>query len=525
MERGERIRGRKRLIAAGAVAAGVIVVVGISWSFRLFGDDLIGPRFDPVDSVAEANARLTTTITTDEWAAVPAVLGFTPLFTSDGEVLYALSTAPGARWEDFPGGNVPKAVYLTADGSDWESRPLPGPWVTSLAAAGDLLYAVGTAPGAEAGDEVEIQVALSRDRGESFEITLLPLATPRQAGSLTAEVIPVGEGAMVIGRAVAWTDMWSLVPPEILEEAFASAPPPAAGYAAVEVVQLREGVAAVHSPVLVDPTCAVWESDECQNLVRESSVWYSSWEELGLDPDEVVIGQSEEQVAYWSEKGGSFTRIDYPFPGGRIEHVASTGKGTFVAVATPGGSRLFQSNGPRAWREITGDIRIGGVSAIGTIADHVVVVGSTRDFPTVPGVWRSADMASWQVTTLPQILAASPELADASGAFATGEAWLAAAAVGEGGVAFSAQTWIEDQGQQPTGFRELVNLFLGREEAFGGAPLDLTVFSNDLAAWTLVPTVSSQIHSLVFTPSGHLVAHRSTFTPGATLNEQLTIGD
>src|SRR5690606_32228392 len=173
MERGETIRRRRRTVMTAApVVVVVLGVVGVMASGIMSDEDA-----PDADQVAAAEAELSLSLGTRDWAIEAASLGWAEDIAADDGVFYALSTAPGVRWEDFPMGSLPKALYVSSDGRNWSPTPF-GEWrPAGLAAADGLLYVVGTAPGAAA-DTQTLEVRISRDGGASFESIQLPVSVP-----------------------------------------------------------------------------------------------------------------------------------------------------------------------------------------------------------------------------------------------------------------------------------------------------------------------------------------------------------
>lgn len=89
--------------------------------------------------------------------------------------LYALSTAPGTRTEDFPD-SVPKALYRLDDTGAWVPTTLDGddPFANGISGRGDTLYALSTGTAANR-DGVPLG-SVSTDGGESWSNVPLPAA-------------------------------------------------------------------------------------------------------------------------------------------------------------------------------------------------------------------------------------------------------------------------------------------------------------------------------------------------------------
>ena len=69
--------------------------------------------------------------------------------------MYALSTGPGAPYQNVPDQVFPKAVYTLAEDGTWQPLVLDGdrPRLIEMAGAGGQLYGVTTGPGDGAGED------------------------------------------------------------------------------------------------------------------------------------------------------------------------------------------------------------------------------------------------------------------------------------------------------------------------------------------------------------------------------------
>ena len=86
---------------------------------------------------------------------------------ADGTV-YALSTGPGATYQNVPDQVFPKAVYTLAEDGTWQPLVLDGdrPRLIEMAGAGGQLYGVTTGPGDGAGETARLYA--SADGGETW---------------------------------------------------------------------------------------------------------------------------------------------------------------------------------------------------------------------------------------------------------------------------------------------------------------------------------------------------------------------
>jgi hypothetical protein len=121
-------------------------------------------------------------------AVVDSALGFDWTVSDDGlsypeswsagpSGLYAISTAPGTKSEDFPQG-APKAMYRLTDEGTWAPIALEGddPQLGRISQRGDTLYALSTGTvGSQDGNPIG---SISTDGGESWSSVPLEPATP-----------------------------------------------------------------------------------------------------------------------------------------------------------------------------------------------------------------------------------------------------------------------------------------------------------------------------------------------------------
>lgn len=205
MARGEQIRRRRQAVMVGLPA--IVIVAGVVGAMAL-------PRLgdvDPtdLDRAVAAQAHLSVEIGDLDWDVRPATLGWARETVADGDFIYVLSTAPGTTWQPDMG-EVPRAIYASDNGLDWTANPVGGAWVNSISAREGLLYAVGTAPGAEAGT-ITLQVGTSSDAGGTLETQQLPYLVSAET-HVNARVVATGGG--ILATAESYGD------PDVTYEAF-----------------------------------------------------------------------------------------------------------------------------------------------------------------------------------------------------------------------------------------------------------------------------------------------------------------
>ncbi|MEO1063879.1 MAG: hypothetical protein AAFZ07_20870 [Actinomycetota bacterium] len=164
---------RRRQVGVVSLAAGLVVGVGFAgwgaWRSEPSTSIEIRQADDPAGQLDESGSI------EFEWTEAEDVLTFlqNATISSDG-TYYAVSTAPGLRYEDVPPDSFPAdAVYRSDDLLTWEGIEQDGARLGDIDAAGGLLYAVGTTPATE-GEEGAPRVSVSGDDGATWDHTALP---------------------------------------------------------------------------------------------------------------------------------------------------------------------------------------------------------------------------------------------------------------------------------------------------------------------------------------------------------------
>jgi hypothetical protein len=171
--RARSLRNHRRTVAAGlAVAVAAAVAVP-----RVVGD---GGDTRPVSvgSPSESGLAPTGPLHLDWRRADGGVYQARSAF-QDGGVVYALSTGPGVRAEDYPDGDEPRALYRLGDDGTWEPVALDGdrPRASDVSGTGGLLYAVSTGPASEGSDAVA-HLSTSDDGGDTWHSEDVPRLDP-----------------------------------------------------------------------------------------------------------------------------------------------------------------------------------------------------------------------------------------------------------------------------------------------------------------------------------------------------------
>lgn len=494
MTRGDELKTRRRVLTmALPVAAAAMIVVGV----MVFRPDAAAPP-NP-DGVAAANAVLSVSSGALDWERSPATLGWTQQRATSEGVIYVLSTAPGASFENFPMGNAPEAIYVSADGSNWTSHPTGGNWVHSIAASKGLLYAIGTAPGAEA-DSVVVQLGVSDDLGASFRTTALPAET-RGPGFWDPRLAVTGEGVLAITSHTVNIDPWALLPSEALE-------------GDVQPHIVGEGISVFPNRLMnqVDEACYMGDPETCQELIAAEATYTATWEELGLEGGpEGMNGVT--RGAFYSADGASFEEIDYPFPEGWIERSTTLGDTAVVTINGMNGSTLMASKDLKTWEPVANEVDVGYILDLGMVDGEAVLVGASGD-GTRPAIYRTDDIfGSWDEVDLAGLLPQD----------VPGSMWIQAAAVGSGGVA------INMGGEAMGGEGNPVMDWIGRVLPIGsdaettGGGINFLLVTRDLAEWTMVPSsdLGGWVDTLMYAPNGNLIAQVMGEANGRLVRNQL----
>ncbi len=357
------VRRRRAGIAIGVLVAGTLAGLGVLKAIDSFGSDV------PVaDDGGDAQAPIEL-----DWGAVSdgGLVGYQTKLSPVGEVVYAISTAPGSRFDQ---GMPPRHLYSSSDGLSWQ--PLgdlglgAGWWTQELQGVGDTLYVVGTAPAAGAGTRASVFVATgtAEEPGE-WKAQVLETGWPADTlpleFSTTNVEVAVHEGTVVVAaRSTAAYDLWNLLPAEITQRPDVSWETDSTGIRVIE-----------------------WEEGEFD--VNQTEVWSATWEELGVD------GGDSNRAALWVSDGDGFEPITPPdlHPETWAMKLASTGDG-FLLAASGSQVQVFRSVDGRTWDNLDVIPGASWVQAVGSVDGHPVVVAEgqqgSRVFARFGDRWESA---------------------------------------------------------------------------------------------------------------------------------------
>ncbi len=349
----QRVARRRRVRRSLAVAT-VAVVLGASAVL------ITSPGDEPDDVVSHASSVTASPL---DWSLVEPSTGLgsnrSSALTDDG-ALYSLSTAPGVPESDADWLGHPATLYRSVDGAEWTPVELPGDfWASSLAGAGNRLYAVGTAP---AGGGSAYRVASSDDGGATWSTVEVPAALTELQERYPDEIeasppsIAVHDGTVVVSASVAgMLDVEARLPDGVAL--------PNAGWETTEdgvtflsdecmVAEVeRDATAAPELPA--DPACfsptTVTLADPASSDPGNSDPGDSeeqqsyTWADLGVDDELRDLIVNGRDFLFVSRDGGEFAPAD-------LGDVASTGG---QVVAADDGFTLFLRNGTGAYGTTT----------------------------------------------------------------------------------------------------------------------------------------------------------------------------
>ncbi len=405
----QRVARRRRVRRSLAVAT-VAVALGASAVL------ITSPGDEPDDVVSHASSVTASPL---DWSLVePSTgLGFnrSSALTDDG-ALYSLSTAPGVPESDADlWGSSPATLYRSVDGAEWAPVELPGDfWASSLAGAGNRLYAVGTGP---AGGGSAYRVASSDDGGATWSTVEVPAPLTELQERYPDEImasppsIAVHDGTVVVSASVAATTDIEARLPE-------GAAPPGAGWDVTEdgivflsdecmVAEVERG--ATDAPEsLADPACppptaappadpAIPDPGTPDPGDPEEQQSYT-WADLGVDDELRDVILNGRDFLFVSRDGGEFAPAD-------LDDIASTGG---QVVAADDGFTLFLRSGTGAYGttsvltsadgttwEPAGELP-GYLSSAGTVGGRPAAATAGRDGTSVnlaqaDGSWLAID--------------------------------------------------------------------------------------------------------------------------------------
>lgn len=338
-------RSRRRRTAVVSVAA--VALVG-----GLAAPSLIGDEGD-----TGVNTNIAAPIDADgpelDWRVGDDGLSRVPSADEGTDGFYALSTAPGTTYDEYPNGDAPRALYRWSDGV-WQPIELDGddPNVAKVSERDGTLYALSTA--ADTGAPVG---SVSTDGGESW--TPVPLDGIEPPSDDVAWTMSVGiELASTADTTIAVVSTRFAPPGDDLFDELGGDPQPGHGYywhtseAGVELVEYSENLEESSESVLdgsgpaTDAEGADDDTEETETVVRTIP-----WSELGVAGIEATSS-----VTTYRADGDVWSPIsDGPAPGIGSGSLTSTDSGFLVETngSESASAQVFHSTDGAAWHPVS----------------------------------------------------------------------------------------------------------------------------------------------------------------------------
>jgi hypothetical protein len=366
-----------------------------------------------------------------DWTVVTPPMGLgastSSATTAEGAV-YALSTEPGVPG---PGKRGPGHLYRSTDDTGWTDVALPdGLSPQDVAAGGDRVYAIGTAPAGGGGEQVKLASGTGDGRWDTMDLPLdipaLDAAFPGEVRAASSEVATGADGTTVVAVGVqGWLDenelpadvraAWSTGVVDVSADGIDVLHDPcsmptttttaASSASDGEAVTTSTGAAVTTVP---DAKAGSGATGGCDGATDAPTIASSyTWSELGVDPavGALAVGRT---YLYASSGDGPFEEVaQLPSTHTWATEITSTSEGFWLSYPseTTGdqpvtSTTVVRSADGRSWDtdaavEIPGDILAAGVLG-GSPA--VLTRGSTDGRPVLSvlgtsGVAQTVDVA------------------------------------------------------------------------------------------------------------------------------------
>jgi hypothetical protein len=315
--------------------------------------------------------------------------------TADGSV-YSLSTAPGATTVDAHDPWEAATLYRSTDGLAWEAAALPDDlWAASLAARGDRLYALGTAP-ASAGAEV----VLASNDGDAWEQATIDVGVADLFARFGDEVqltgmhVADGPGGPVVAVVVrALLDLDERLPADVAANGHwqttsagvdVMGMDPACTVPTSTVVGEDGAAPSAQLPTLEeqDQAAAAIADDPdhpCAQPVVEASF---TWADLGVPADLAALVDGQIRVVAPDEDGAGDV-VEVPVEGSLVtSDLVALDDGLALVVSTQGSlgdrpsQQVLRSADGVTWEADLAAALPGHVTAVGELGGRLAVVAS-----------------------------------------------------------------------------------------------------------------------------------------------------
>lgn len=384
-------RRRRRSVATGVTALAVVAAaIGVQQAGGGGGDDR-------ADLAAQPGLTAATPL---DWTVVQPTVGLassdSTAVTADG-TLYGLSTAPGRHDPSRPPG--PRVLYRSDDGVEWQTVSLPDAFYPAqLAAHGDQLYAVGTAPAGGGGRAVVLGRTSADGAWEQIDLPLDLAALEQAYGRVGVHplTVAVGDsGAVAAVTVMAYPDAEDLLPAgaELADWSWT-----ADGLEVYEINCDRATLPKAGGAVASDGSR---ELPYCRSTAmnRREPVARYTWDELGIDERLRSLIQGEVHV-FTSVDGNAFTEVDLPAGARTGATVVATDSG-YVLITSHWEQphvEVFRSSDGQTWTAEAAASFGGYVVSAGTLGGRAAVVTNGDAGSVVLHVMQ--DDGSWSSTDL-----------------------------------------------------------------------------------------------------------------------------
>lgn len=485
----EREAKRRKMMVFGGSAIGVLV--GFVGLYALLNFVAGGLTDDPDDrrsdvtiaiggggsADVEAPPAVAEPIATAgdlEWYAVEATLGHSQrLFATDTGTFYALSTVPGQAI-NWP---VPKAIYKSGDGENWEIIDLDNAIsANDMATGSNKLYLIGTTPssGNFFDEPPEIIVSTTADDGATWAQNLLPTVAappggaPIEWANVSTKIAANDNAVVAVAQSRFFLDYRQIVPAEFSGDMFGyNATDDGVSVMDYQIMEEMYGVCEGEMSAAGDDFEAM--SEECQALFNGdesiAEIGFVTWEEMGLAEG----GQPQFSEMFISTDGENFEAVESPFStSSEIANLFALPDGFIGVEFGRGNPKVWSSDDGRTW--VDADVpRLNWITNAGSIDGKTVIVG--QDNQSSKLLWEN-EAGGWDEVDFDAIL----------GVGAAGNRWLSSAGMGPMGVVAVFQSFDERNE------REFTEVLLGTSpDDWSIVPIqDITGMTGGYSSWVAV---------------------------------------
>jgi hypothetical protein len=283
------------------------------------------------------------------WAAItPAAAEAVSGFWQGRFPGVVLATAPGRVDDTAPGAYDP-VPYYSADGVTFERLDLTIPGdLRPVVAAGDSIYAIGTAPGIAATEPNPLRAVVSTDRGATWNTFVLPVDAaapdpPMLATGVAASALPIEAGVAVIVDEYVGIDHRQL-PAEWRNRVVGQTD---AG------LQVRDDRDCLPAPVAtIAPSVEGGLTATATTPADECSTTLMTWEQIGVPAESVAALAAGHSTRVFLVTARGPVEIELP---DGMRHVSShpdARESIFYMSATDGGDEVYELLADGSWHRL-----------------------------------------------------------------------------------------------------------------------------------------------------------------------------